>query len=157
MDKKLSDLLSELAAKTIKVEKEIEQARQVSAKLLDKKIEESKAELQRTKAEFIIHAEAVNVKSKEGWDSFKKSLDLKVEQVKAQVQEKKEIVSQEVAKKKQELNIESAERHYNNSLDYATFCIEWAIVALSEVESATLESFAAKQNLESLKTPVLSA
>jgi hypothetical protein len=157
MEKKLSDLLSALAIKTKAVETKIESAREVSGKLLDKKIEESKAELQQKKNEFISHAEAVNARTQKGWDSFRKDISQKVEHVKAEATEKKETFKKKVDEKKQELNVESAERQYNNAVAYAAFSIEWAAIALSEVESAMLETFKAKQKLNDLKEQVVHA
>jgi hypothetical protein len=151
MAKKLSDLLSVLASKTKSVEDKIAKAREESGETLNKRIEESKAALQRKKDEYLSHAEAVNNRTKEGWDYFKQSLTQKAAHVKAEVKETKETAYNKVYEKKQALTAESAERQYNHSVDYATCCIEWASVALSEVESATLESFAAKQRLDALK------
>lgn len=151
MEKKLSDLLSALATKTKAVENKIENAREISGKQLDKKIEDSKAELQQKKNEFISHAKTVNTYAQEGWDLFKKAVNQKVELVKAEALEEKETLHKKVDEKRQELNFKSAELQYNNAVDYAAFCIEWAAIALSEVESATLESFAAKQKLNDLK------
>ena len=82
MAKKLSDFLSELASKTKSVEDKIARAREESGEMLDRSIEEANAELQRKKDEFISHAEAVNTKTKEGWDSFKKSVTQKVDHIK---------------------------------------------------------------------------
>jgi len=151
MAKKLSDLLSALASKTKSVENKIEKAREESGEKLDKRIEESKAELQSKKDEFISHAEEINTKTKDGWDFFKTSVNQKIEHIKAEAVETKENIHKKIKDKRHELTVESAERQYNNSVDYAACCIEWASVALSEVESATLESFAAKQKLAALK------
>jgi t-SNARE complex subunit (syntaxin) len=154
MEKKLSDLLSALATKTKAVENKIENAREVTGKLLNQKIEESKTELQKKKNDFVSHAEAVNAKSQKGWDSFKKSIMQKAEHIKAEAKDKNKAFHKIIEENKQELSVEAAQRHYNNAVDYATFCIEWAAIALSEVESATLESFAAKQNFNKLKKHV---
>jgi hypothetical protein len=157
MEKKLSDLLSALATKIKAVESKIENAREISGTQLDKRIQESMLELQQKKNEFISHAEAMNAKTKEGWDSFKKAISQKVEHVKTAAFDKKDTLNKKVDDKKQELKLKYAEKHYNNTVEYAAFCIEWAAIALAEVENATLESFAAKQKLYDMKEPVHSA
>lgn len=151
MKKTLSDLLSALALKTKSVEDKIAKARNESGDKLDKRIAESKAELQHKKDEFIDYVKAIDTETKAGWDSFKSSVNRKVEHLKSEAQEKTETLQNKVDEKKHELSVKTAEQQYNNAVDYAAACIEWAAVALSEVESATLESFAAKQKLSDLK------
>ncbi len=148
---KLCDFLSSLASRTKNVEDTISKARNESGENLEKRIEESKAELQRKKDEFISHAKAINTRMKNGWDFFKDSINQTVEHIGAEATEKKEAVHKLIEEQKHELSIESAERQYNNSADYAALCVEWASVALLEVENATLQSFAAKQKLDTLR------
>ncbi|HKC35843.1 MAG TPA: hypothetical protein VKB95_07260, partial [Chitinophagaceae bacterium] len=112
MAKKLSDFLSALASKTKSVEDKIAKGREESGEMLDKRIEESKAELQRKKDEFISHAEAVNTKTKEGWESFKESVNQKVAHIKTEAKEKKETGHKKVDERKYELNVESAGQQY---------------------------------------------
>ena len=151
MAEKLSESLTKLAAKTKSIEDKIRRAREESKDKLDKKIEESKAEIQSKKTNFITHAEAVNAQVEGEWDTFNNYLYQKVEHLKAEANQKKHSLNKKLEEKKQERNIVSVERHYNNSVDYAKSCIEWAMIALAEVEISTLEAFAARLQSEDLK------
>lgn len=151
MAERLSESLANLAAKTKILEEKILNARKDSEEKLASKIEESKAELQLIKDNFISSADKGKLKTENEMNSFQTSITQKVEHLKAEAQEKKEHIHNKLEQKKHERNIASAERHYNNSLDMAVSSIEWAIIALAEVETAILEAYAAKLSVESLK------
>jgi murein L,D-transpeptidase YafK len=151
MTTKLSDALTSLAAKSKSVEDKIAMARQETKEKIDKRIKESKAELQAEKDQFVNHAEAVNAKVKDDLYSFKEAIDHKIDHIKAEAADIKDRVKEKIDKTKHEWDVASAERYYNDSLDYAAACIEWANVALNEVETATLECFAAKLELEDVR------
>jgi hypothetical protein len=124
MAEKLSESLTKLAAKTKSIEDRVRKAHEESKEKLDKKIEESKADLQIKKDSFITNADFVLKKFTPG---------------------------KKLEEKKHEWDLASAVRHYNESVDYAKSCIEWAMIALAEVEISTLEAFASRLEVENLK------
>jgi LPS O-antigen subunit length determinant protein (WzzB/FepE family) len=151
MAKKLSDALAELSVKTKSVEDKITAARTEAKEKLDARIDASKAELEAKKAHFISQAKAVKEKAEAKNSSFKESISQKIEHLKAEAKVKKEAVKTKIEEKKHEFNVDTAEADYYDAVDYAETCIEWAIVALADVETATLEAFKAKANYEKLK------
>ena len=148
---KLSDSLTKLAAKTKSIEDKIRKAREESRVKLDKKIEESKADLQIKKDSFIAHADSVHAKGNCEVDSFNDFLYQKAEYFKSEVKKRTLSPARKLEEITQERDQISAERYYNNSVDYAKYCIEWAMIALAEVEISTLEAFAARLQSEDLK------
>lgn len=151
MAEKLSESLTKLAAKTKSIEDKIRNAREESEEKLDKKIEESKAELQIKKNNLITHADSVNAKGEGELDPINNFIHQKAEHFKSEAKKKTHTLNKKLVEKKQERDLVSAERHYNNSVDYAKSCIEWAMIALAEVEISTLEAFAARLQSEDLK------
>jgi uncharacterized protein YqgQ len=151
MAEKLSESLAKLAEKTKSLEEKILKARKDSEEKLTKRIEESKAELQLKKDNFISHADQVHAQAESELSSFQTSVLQKVEHLKAEAEVKREHIHEKLEQKKHERNIASAERHYNTSLDIAESTIEWALIALAEVETAILEAYAAKLFVENLK------
>jgi hypothetical protein len=151
MAEKLSESLTKLAAKTKSIEDKIRKAREESKEKLNKKIEESKAELQIKKDNFITHADSLNAKVAGEFDSFNNFLDQKAEHFKSEAKKKTIQRHKKPEERNQEHDMSSAERHYNNSVDYAKSCIEWAMIALAEVEISALETFAARLHSENLK------
>jgi hypothetical protein len=93
----------------------------------------------------------VKVQAENEMNSFQTSLHQKVEHLKAEAKTKGEHIHDELEQKKHERNIASAERDYNTSVDIAESSLEWALIALAEVETAILEAYAAKLNVENLK------
>ena len=151
MAERLSESLAKLAEKTKSLEDKILKARKDSEEKLAKRIEESKAELQIKKDSFITHAESVKAKGEGELDSFNSFLHQKAEHFKSEAKKKKLTLDKKLEEKKLERDLVSAERHYNNSVDYAKSCIEWAMIALAEVEISTLEAFALRLQVENLK------
>ncbi|MGA3015421.1 MAG: hypothetical protein ABSD71_15460, partial [Bacteroidales bacterium] len=84
-------------------------------------------------------------------NSFQTTLRQKAEHLKAEALVKREHIHDKLEQKKHERNIASAERYYNTSVDIAESSIEWALIALAEVETSILEAYAAKLNVENLK------
>lgn len=153
MAEKLSESLTKLAAKTKSIEDKIRKAREESKEKLDKKIEESKAELQIKKDNFITHADSLNAKGESELDSLNNFLHEKAEHFKSETKDKTHTLDKKLEENKQEPDLVSAERHYNNSVDYAKSTIEWAMIALAEVEISTLEAFSLRLQVENLKEP----
>ena len=151
MANKLTDALAALSVKTKSVENKIAAARAETKEKLDARITESKAELAEKKENFISKAETATVVAAEKNNSFKQAINQKVEHLKAEAAAKKETVKNKVEEKKQEFDVHVAENKYHDACTYADNCVEWAIVALAEVETATLEAFAAKLKLDDLK------
>jgi len=75
----------------------------------------------------------------------------KVEHLKAETQVKREHIHGKIERQKHERKIASAEQHYNTSLDIVEYSIEWALIALAEVETSILEAYEAKLYVEDLK------
>lgn len=151
MAEKLSESLAKLAEKTKSLEEKILKARTDSKEKLSKRIEESKADLQLKKDKFIAHADQVNAQAKSELNSFQTSIRQKGEHLKAEAQVKREQIHDKREQQKHERNIASAERNYNTSLDNAEYSIEWALIALAEVEASILEAYVAKLYVEDLK------
>jgi hypothetical protein len=151
MAEKLSESLGKLAEKTKSLEEKFLKARTESKEKLLKRIEESKSDLQLKKDNFISHAEHVSAQAGSELNSFQTSIRQKGEHLKAEAQVKKEHIHEKLEQKKHERNIASAERHYDTSLEIAEYSIEWALIALAEVEASILEAYAAKLYVENLK------
>lgn len=153
MAEKLSESLTKLASKTKSIEDKIRKAREESKERLDKKIEESKTELQIKKESFITHADSLNADGEGELNHFNKFLHQKAEHLKAEAVANEEHFHEYPERKKHERKVASAERHYNNSVDYAKSCIEWAMIALAEVEISTMEAFVSRLQVDNLKEP----
>ena len=151
MAERLSESLAKLAEKTKSLEEKILKARTDSKEKLTKNIEESKSDLQLKKDKFISHAERVNAQAGSKLNSFQTSIRQKGEHLKAEAKVKKEQIHEKHEQQKHVRNIASAERYYNSSLEIAEYSIEWALIALAEVEASILEVYEAKLNVESLK------
>lgn len=151
MAERLSESLAKLAEKTKIVEEKILKAHTDTKEKLSKRIEESKAELQLKKDNFISHADQMHAKAESEMNSFQTLILQKVEHLKAETQAKREHIHEKLEQQKRERSIASAERHYSTSLDLAEYSIEWALIALAEVETSVLEAYSAKLNVENLK------
>jgi len=151
MANRLTDALAALSVKTKSVETKIGEARIEAKEKLDARIAESKAELAAKKEKFIANAETAKANAAEKTSSFRDEIKQKVEHLKAEAAAKKEAVKNKVEEKKQEFNIHVSEKRYNDAFAYAEDCVELASIALAEVETATLEAFAAKLKLDELK------
>lgn len=151
MANKLTEALAALSGKTKSVENKIAAARAEAREKLDARITESKAELAAKKENFISKAAAAKAEAAENSSSLKDAINQKVEHLKAEAAAKKEAVKNTVEGKKQQLDVAASAIHCQEAFAYADNCVEWAMIALAEVETATLEAFAANQQLEDLK------
>jgi hypothetical protein len=153
MAHKLSDGLATLSLKAKSVEDKIAQAKTESKAKLDARIAEAKSYAEKIKSEFISKADAVKANADAKISSAKNSIQEKVAQLKAQASSTKAEIEAKVATKKQEVTLKNAERDYNDAVDYAQNCIDWATIALADVEEASLEVLEAKAKLDDLKAP----
>jgi hypothetical protein len=151
MENKVSDTLLSLSAKAKSVEDKISTARTEAKEKLDARIAKSKTELEKKKKDFISKAETVMTNAETKNSSLKESINQKIKHLKAEAKAKKEAVKTTTREKKHEFDVHRAEADYNEAVAYAENCIEWAIVDLGNVETATLEAFAAKLRLDDLK------
>lgn len=151
MAERISESLAKLAEKTKNLEDKILKARKDSEEKLSKRIEDSRAELQLKKDNFISRADHIKAQAESEMNSFQTSVRQKVEHLKAEAQEKKTHIHDKLEQKKHERNIASAEWDYNTAVDMAESSIEWALIALAEVETAILEAYEAKLYVENLK------
>jgi hypothetical protein len=153
MSYKLSDGLATLSAKSKSVEDSIAQAKTESKEKLDAQIAEAKSYVEKIKNEFISKASAAKDTVDGKISSAKTSLQEKVDQLKVQATSKAADIKEKVAVKKQEINLKEAEWRYQNAVDNVQNCIDWAVIALAEVEESALEVLDAKANLDSVKSP----
>jgi len=154
MGHNLSDALASLSAKTKSVEDNIAKAKTASKEKLAAQLAEAKAYAEKKKTEFISKADAVKADVDGKVSSAKKSFQEKIAQLKAQASAGKAKVEAKITAKKQEIHLKDAQWDYDDALDYAQNCIDWAVIALADVEEATLEALDAKVKLDSLKTTV---
>jgi hypothetical protein len=153
MAQKLSEALASLSAKSKSVEDKFAQVKTEGKQKLDAQIAEAKSFAEKKKNEFIAKANSVKTSVEGKLSSAKNSLQGKVDQLKAQADAKKAEVKTKVAAKKQEFDLKKAEMDYNDAVDYAQNCIDWAIIALADVDEAALEVLEAKVKLDGLKAP----
>lgn len=85
----------------------------------------------------------------------KEKLDARIAASKAALAEKKEnfmakaeAVKATAAGKLEAIDLHVQEKHYQDACAHADNCIDLAMIALGEVETATLEAFAAKLKLD---------
>lgn len=152
MANKLTDALAALSGKTKMVENNIAAAHVEAREKLDASIAASKAELAAKKENFISKATTAKADAAEKAISFRDEINQKVEQLKAEVAAKKEALQNKVEEKKQDFNVHVSEKNYHDAFTYADNCVDLAMISLAEVETATLEAFAAKMKLDDLKT-----
>ena len=154
MGHNLSDALASLSAKTKSVEDNIAKAKTATKQKLEAQLAEAKAYAEKKKAEFVSKADAVKTEVDGKVSSAKKSFQEKIAQLKAQASARKAKIEAKVTAKKKEIHLKDAQWDYDDAVDYAQNCIDWAAIAIADVEEATLEALDAKVKLDSLKTAV---
>ena len=152
MGHNLSDALATLSAKTKSVEDKISQAKTASKEKLEAQIAEAKSYAEKKKDEFISKADAAKADVHGKVSSAKSSFKEKIAQLKAQAGARKAKIETKIAAKKQAINLKDAEWDYEDAVDYAQNCIDWAVIAMADVEEAALEALDAKVKYDSLKT-----
>lgn len=150
MKTKVTDTLASLSAKAKSVEAKIAAARTEAKEKLDARIEEAKTNLAKNKEDYISKAEVLKAKAEAKNSAITEPIKQKIELLKAEAKAKKEALKTRIEEKKYESTVHNAEADYIDAVAYAENCIEWAIVALGDAETATLEAFAAKLRLDAL-------
>ncbi len=151
MDHKLSNALATLSAKTKSVEDRIIQAKAENREKLDADLAAVKADAEARKNEFIAKADAAKSSVETKISDAKNSFQEKIAQLNAQAKAKKAEIEDKIANAEHNRDVRFAESDYEDAIYYAQNCIDWAIIALADVEEATLEAFKAKINLENLR------
>lgn len=151
MSHKLSDGLATLSVKAKSVEDKIAKAKTDGKEKLDAQIAEAKAYADKKKSEFVSKASAVKDKADGKVSAAKNAFQEKVAQLKAAASAKKVQLQTKVAAKKQEFKLTDAQWEYEDAVAYAQDCVDWALIALADVEEAALEVLEAKLKYESLK------
>lgn len=151
MANKLTDALAALSGKTKSVEDQIAAARTEAREKLDARITASKAALAAKKENFISKAANAKADAAVKTSSFQQAIAQKVEHLKAEAAAGKEAFEEKAEGKKQAFDVHVSETKYHDAVSYADNCVELAMIALAEVETATLEAFASKLHLEDLK------
>jgi hypothetical protein len=149
--KKLSESLSVLSVKAKNVEDKIANAETETKESLTEMIAQSKASLELKKEDFIAKVDSVKADAQSKNTAFKEKIHAKIEFLKADAKAKKAAMEQKVDEKKHEIKLAIAEQNYYDAEEYAEDCIDWAIIALANVEEATLEAFKMKLEYEGLK------
>jgi hypothetical protein len=151
MSQKLSESLAELSVKSKNVEDRIAKAKLETKEKLDAEIAEVRLNAEAAKNDFIAKVDATKSSIDSQMKEAKNSFQEKVAQLKSQAKAKALEIENNLANAEHNMDIRFAEADYADAVYYAQNCIEWAIIALSDVEEATLEAFSAKANLENLK------
>jgi len=151
MSYKLSDALATLSAKSKGVEDRLARAQAEGKAKIDAHLAEARSSAEKAKGEFISKASAAKADVEGKTSAAKSAFQGKVAQLKADVAAKKAEMASKVAARKQAFNVKDAEWNYNDAMDYAANCVDWANIALADVEEAALEVLDARLRLESLK------
>jgi hypothetical protein len=151
MSFKLSEALATLSVKSKSVEDKIARAQAEGKAKIDAHIAEAKSSGEKVKSEFISKASAAKAEVDGKASTAKSAFEGKLAQLKAEVTAKRAEIGAKVAARKQAISVKDAEWNYNDAMDYAANCIDWALIALADVEEAALEVLDAKVKLDSLK------
>ena len=147
----LSDGLASLSAKAKSVEDKLARAQADGKAKIDAHLAEAKASADKAKGEFISKASAAKADVDGKAATAKSAFQGKVAQLKADVAAKKAEMAAKAAARRQAINVKDAQWNYEDAVDYAANCIDWANVALADVEEAALEALDARLRLESVK------
>jgi hypothetical protein len=151
MSYKLSDGLATLSARSKSVEDHLARAQADGKNKIDAHLAEAKSSAEKVKSEFVAKASAAKADVEGKASTAKSAFAGKIAQLKAEATAKKAAMSAKAAARKQANNVKDAEWTYNDAVDYANDCIDWAVIALADVEEASLEALDAKVKLDSLK------
>ena len=154
MSHKLSDALATLSAKSKSVEDKLARAQADGKAKISAHIAEAKSSAEKAKNDFVAKASAAKTDVDGKVSTAKGAFEGKIAQLKADAAARKAALGAKVAATKQAINVKDAEWNYNDAVDYANNCIDWALVALADVEEASLEALDAKLKLDSLKAGV---
>jgi hypothetical protein len=151
MSYKLSDGLATLSAKSKSVEDHLARAQADGKNKIDAHLAAAKSSAEKAKSEFVSKAGAAKADVAGKVSTAKSAFEGKLAQLKADVAARKADIGAKVAARKQAINVKDAEWKYDDAMDYAANCIDWAVIALADVEEAALEALDAKLSLDSVK------
>jgi hypothetical protein len=151
MSYKLSEALATLSVESKSVEDKIAVAQTEGKAKLDAHIAEARSSAEKRKSEFISKASAAKANVDGKMSTAKSAFEGKIAQLKAEAAAKRTEIAAKVAARKQAINVKDAEWNYNDAMAYASDCIDWAVIALADVEEASLEALDAKVTLDGLK------
>ncbi len=152
MSHKLSDRLAALSSKAKSVEDKIARAKTNNKEKLESELAEAKSYAEKKKNEFISKADAVKATVDGKVSTAKNSFKEKIAHLKAAASAKKAAFDAKVAAKKHDIKLTDAEWDYEDAVNYAQDCVDWALIALADVEEAALEVLDAKLKVDSLQT-----
>lgn len=152
MSHKLSDGLATLSSKAKSVEDRIAQAKANNKEKLEAQIAEAKAYAEKKKSEFVSKADATKATVEGKVSTAKSSFKEKLAHLKAAASAKKTAFEAKVAARKHDIKLTDAEWDYEDAVEYAQDCVDWALIALADVEEAALEVLDAKLKVDSLQT-----
>lgn len=152
MSHKLSDGLATLSLKAKSVEDKIAEAKANNKEKLDANLAEAKAYAEQKKSEFISKADAAKATVEGKVSTAKSSFKEKIAHLKAAASAKKTAIEAKIASNKHAIKLNDAEWDYEDAVEYAENCVDWALIALADVEEAALEVLDAKLKVDSLQT-----
>lgn len=151
MSLKLSEKLATLADKTRSIEDRIALVNTENKEKLDAKIAEARADVEAKKNAFKAKTEAIKSDADSSVAAVKNSFKEKLALFEAHAKAKKTEIETKISNEEHKLDVHFAESGYRKAVDYADNCIDWAMLAIAEVEEATLEVISAKEHLDNLK------
>ncbi len=138
--KKLSEQLTELAARAAKLEKSATVAQQENKAKLEARIETAKAETKKRGQTFNTRVQSMEAKTSEHWTELKQNFENKIKKIKQEVDERKDSRDLKRAQKR-------ADRAENN----AEGAVFFALYSIAEAEVAVLEAVEARVFASSLE------
>jgi len=138
--KKLSEQLTELAARAAKLEKSATAAQQENKAKLETRIETAKAETKAMHQTFNARVQSMEAKTSEHWTELKQNFDNRIKQIKQELDERKD--SRDLKRSQTR-----ADRAENN----AEAAISFALYSIAEAEVAVLEALDARAFASSLE------
>ena len=137
--KKLSEGLGELASRVANMENKVAAAEQEAGEKVEAKIEASKADAKARQEEFKAHVTKEQEAAASQWEELRVSHNQRVEQIKSNIEAKKET-----------RELKRAMRRADDAESYAVASIYFALMVIDEAEIATLEAVDARAYAESL-------
>lgn len=145
MPQKSSEALATLSAKTKSMEESVTKTNAENKE----KLTEVKKELALKKQEFASNAEVAKTELiiMDARNSFKE----KIAQIEAHAKARKVAIEAKITNVKDLFEQKFSEADYNEAIDYTQNCIDWAEIALADVQQEILEALTAQNKYENLK------
>jgi len=137
--KKLSEHLNELATKVADVEKKVAAAEQERSEKVEARVKAAKADMKARRDDFLATVNEGQVAVALHWKELQANYDSKLAQIKSHIEAKKDAREQK-----------RAMRRADDAEMYAAAAIDFAVVALAEVEVAVLEAIEARTHAKLL-------